>query len=53
MALVCGYPKASLSNRRNIGVQSPEGVSLRLLKHWCVITRRRSSQITGTLVVTL
>ncbi|RHN35938.1 hypothetical protein DWZ23_04485, partial [Escherichia coli] len=36
------------------GWQSPEGVPLRLLEHWLVakatvITRRRPSQITGTL----
>ncbi|AWJ37477.1 hypothetical protein CRE08_22360 [Escherichia coli] len=30
-------------------LQSPEGVSLRLLKHWLAVTRRRPSQTAGTL----
>ena len=30
-------------------LQSPEGASLRLLKHWLAVTRRRSSQTAGTL----
>ncbi|RZX45710.1 hypothetical protein EXX59_09630 [Escherichia coli] len=30
-------------------LQSPEGVSLRSLKHWLAVTRRRSSQTAGTL----
>ncbi|ECF8076050.1 hypothetical protein CWU58_23690 [Salmonella enterica] len=46
----CTVRRRHLSGYSGIGVQSPEGASLRLPKHWCAITRRRSSQITGTLV---
>ncbi|ECC3308677.1 hypothetical protein XS17_03450 [Salmonella enterica subsp. enterica] len=31
--------------------EPPEGATLRLMWHWHVITRKRSSQITGTLAV--
>ncbi|PTA89141.1 hypothetical protein CWM66_18730 [Kosakonia sp. H7A] len=33
--------------------EPPEGATLRLMWHWHVITRRRPSQITGTLAVVI
>ncbi|ECI0840247.1 hypothetical protein AU892_24190 [Salmonella enterica subsp. diarizonae] len=46
----CTVRRRHLSGYGGIVVRLPEGVSLKPLKHWCAITRRRSSQITGTLV---
>ncbi|EBA4670597.1 hypothetical protein E3O66_14410 [Salmonella enterica subsp. enterica serovar Oslo] len=46
----CTVRRRHLSGYDGIGVRLPEGVSLKPLKHWCAVTRRRLSQTAETLV---